>query len=69
MRGEIVKVNDKFAARFKRWYHLRWRYIGINYTHSFRYAGMSFIECDTYKEAESKLKRYMPVITKIDEEK
>jgi len=67
MKGEIVKVNGKYVARIKRWYNIRWRYIGINYTHSCKYAGMFFVTCDTYNEAQSKLKRYIPYIVKLKE--
>lgn len=28
MKTEIIKVGDMYAARYKKWYHLRWRYIG-----------------------------------------
>lgn len=28
MNIQIVKHNDIYLARFKKWYHLKWRYIG-----------------------------------------
>jgi len=29
MKKQVVKIEGKYAARFKKWYHLQWRYIGV----------------------------------------
>ena len=31
MKTEVIEVNGMYLARFKRWYHKKWRYIGNLY--------------------------------------
>ena len=65
MKKEIVRVNDRYAVRYKRWYHLRWRYIGHNYIW-FKYdLHKDFITCRTYEESKNKLDRFFPNIQSL----
>ena len=32
MKKQVVKIEGRYAARFKKWYHIQWRYIGIRKT-------------------------------------
>ncbi len=39
MKKQIIKINGRYYPRYKKWYHLRWRYVGnyswwLNYYHS-----------------------------------
>ena len=58
-KKQIVKVNDKYAARYKKWWQFSWRYIGINYTWSERCLHYDFVLCDTKEQACEKLNRQL----------
>lgn len=65
MKKEVVNVNGKYAARFKRWYHIRWRYIGNAHTwNESEIKGSSLILTNDYYKAEKKLNDWFPKITK-----
>ena len=66
MKGEVVEVNNKYAARVKKWYSLRWKYIGITYLHSEDNVGNCYILCDTYDDALERLRRVLPIIKTIN---
>jgi hypothetical protein len=40
MKKEIIKIGNGYCARYKKWYNLNWRYIGINYSHRKPMLGM-----------------------------
>lgn len=56
MKSEIVKINNKYAVRFKKWYHLTWRYMGITTDWDYIRGDMDFCFVDTLEQAESKAK-------------
>lgn len=52
---QVVKIEEnKYAARFKKWYYFNWRYIGMESTHS-KY-NYSFVLVASKEEACQKLK-------------
>lgn len=34
MKQQVVKIKGKYAARVKKWYWKKWRYLGYNCTHT-----------------------------------
>lgn len=57
MKKEIVQSRIGYYARYKKWYHIRWRYIGINHTWIHPYG---FCASSTYQEAQEKLDYFFP---------
>lgn len=68
MKKQIVKINDKYAARIKKWYHIRWRYLGIITFWIEIPDDASAILVDTIKEAESKYYTFFPKIRVVKNE-
>ena len=61
MKQQIVKIGDSYAARYKKWWHIQWRYVGELYSWTTLqiYSDMRLwdvIECCTSDEAENRLK-------------
>ena len=68
MRKEIIITDScKFASRYKKWYHLRWRYIGVIDScvgdKSLRH---DFVLRDTKDECVDNTKMFFPVIKTIN---
>jgi hypothetical protein len=61
-KKQVIKVNDKYAARYKKWWQISWTYIGIDETWSERYLYNSYVLEDTKEAACNKLKRWFPKI-------
>lgn len=57
MEKQIIKHGDKFAARYKKWYHLRWRYIGLSYTWN---SINEYVLTNTYDKALDKIINWFP---------
>jgi len=53
---QVVKINNKYAARYKKWYHFHWKYIGIE--ESWLKFNYNFILVDTKEEACEKLRKW-----------
>ena len=62
IKKQVVKVNDKYAARYKKWWQLEWTYIGQNHTWDKDYLHNGFILLDTKEEACVRLNNWLPKI-------
>ena len=58
MNIQIVKHNDIYLARFKKWYHLKWRYIGTMTAWTEVNEGTTCLFCRNEKDAFDRLKLY-----------
>jgi len=65
-KKQVVKVNDKYAARYKKWWQLSWRYVGINDVWSGRYLTYCFVLTDTKEQACEKLNNWLPKIEVLE---
>ena len=61
-KKQVVKVNDKYAARYRKWYQFSWRYLGQAAIWDKTELHQDFILTDTKEAACSKLKRFFPTI-------
>ena len=62
MKTEIIKYENQYAARYKKWYHLRWRYIGLRYTWLHAH---DFCLTQTYEQALEKINNWFTEIVII----
>ena len=57
MERQIIKYGNQYAARYKKWYHLHWRYIGrITTWINFNEYNV-FILCESEREAEDRMNK------------
>lgn len=61
-KKEVVRINGKYAARFKKWWQLDWRYIGQSYTHLNLSRNSDYILEENIEDANAKLKIWFPNI-------
>jgi len=61
-KKQVVKVNDKYAARYKKWWQTNWIYIGINSTWSKTHLHCDFVLEETKEAACEKLKKWFSEI-------
>lgn len=66
-KKQIVKVGDFYAARYKKWYQLSWRYLGNRYVWNKKQLGQPYVLCFTHEEALLKLKCRFPKIESFTE--
>ena len=55
MKKQVVLINGNYYARYKKWYNLRWRYIGN--IHSWYFIN-EYCRCESIDEAKDKLYKY-----------
>ena len=65
MKAQIIKMNGKYAARYKRWYQFQWHYLSLNYTWTAREPVMRYCLMDTELEAEYRLTTVLPEIVQV----
>jgi hypothetical protein len=65
-KKEVVKVNDKFAARYKKWWQISWRYIGIQSSWGRSKLNRIYVLEDTKEDACYKLKMWFPIVVKTN---
>lgn len=61
-KKQVVKVNDKYAARYKKWWQISWTYIGINSTWSKKYLFADYVLEPTKEAACNKLSKWFPKV-------
>ena len=65
-KKQVVQVNDKYAARYKKWWQKEWTYIGINLTWSKRHLHQDFVLEESKEAACKKLKRWFPEVVVLN---
>tara|TARA_R110002051_G_scaffold288934_1_gene351820 strand:+ start:69 stop:341 length:273 start_codon:yes stop_codon:yes gene_type:complete len=65
-KKEVVKVNDKYAARYKKWWQISWRYIGIDCVWGKSKLNRDYVLENTEEEAFYKLKKWFPIVVKTN---
>ena len=62
MKAQIIKMNGKYAARYKRWYQFQWSYLSLTYIWTDREDIVRYCLMDTELEAEYLLTTVLPEI-------
>jgi len=65
-KKQVVQVNDKYAARYRKWWQKEWRYIGRNLTWSKRDLRQDFVLEESKEAACQKLKRWFPEVVVLN---
>jgi hypothetical protein len=65
-KKQVVQVNDKYAARYKKWWQKEWTYIGINSVWSKRGLHQNFVLEESKEAAYKKLKRWFPEVVVLN---
>jgi hypothetical protein len=65
-KKQVVKVNDKYAARYKKWWQINWTYIGIESTWSKRHLLKDYVLEEKKEAACNKLKRWFPEVVVLN---
>ncbi len=65
MNKQVIKVNGQYAARYKKWYHTKWRYIVMAHSHPEKNAGKPYCLLPTEQEAKDRLSEWFPQIVEL----